>query len=102
MNINENLGNDRKNAEIGIILIELIIAQLLVVLNCQTWFKIDAKTQFLYPFVQYTNDLSMSYRPLSIIGDHRTEKPPVSPVSPAAGVLPNKEEKIIVQPIIVA
>ena len=36
-------------------LIKLLISQLLIALNCQTWFKIDATTQLLYPVVQYTN-----------------------------------------------
>ena len=40
-----------------VILIKILISQLLVALNCQTWFKIDATTQFLYPVVQYTTDL---------------------------------------------
>ena len=36
--------------------IKLLISQLLVSINCQTWFEIDATTQFLYPVVQYTKD----------------------------------------------
>ena len=40
---------------------KLLISQLLVALNCQTWFKIDAKTQFVYPVVQYTNDLILLF-----------------------------------------
>ena len=45
----------------GVILIKLLVFQLLVALNCQTWFKIDAKTQCLYPVVQYTNDLILLF-----------------------------------------
>ena len=40
---------------------KLLISHLLVALNCQTWFKIDTKTQFLYPAVQYTNDLILLF-----------------------------------------
>ena len=40
---------------------KLLISQLLVALNCQTWLKIDATTQFLYPVVQYTNDLILLF-----------------------------------------
>ena len=44
-----------------VILIKLLISQLLVALYFQTWFKIDAKTQFLYQVVQYTNYLILLF-----------------------------------------
>ena len=55
----EIIGKMQKNK--GVILIKLLISQLLVSLNCQTWFKIDAKTKFLYTVVQYTNDLILLF-----------------------------------------
>ena len=42
-------------------IIKLLISQLFVALNCETWFKIDATTQFLYLVVQYTNDLILLF-----------------------------------------
>ena len=41
--------------------IKIFISQLLVALNCQTWFKIDATTQFLYPVVKYINYLILLF-----------------------------------------
>ena len=38
MNINENISNDRKIAKKGAIPTELLVSQMLVALNCQTWF----------------------------------------------------------------
>ena len=52
---------EKMQKNLWIILIKLLISQLLVALNCQTWFKIDATTQFLYPIVQYTNDLILLF-----------------------------------------
>ena len=55
MNINKNISNYRKNAKNkGVIPTKLLISQMLVALNCQTWFEIDDKTQSFY---QHANDL---------------------------------------------
>ena len=63
----------KKNAEIlRDILKKILISQLLVVLNCQTWFEIDAKTQFLNPVVQYTNDLILLF--MNIIWNIRNNR----------------------------
>ena len=63
---NENnilLQNQTFSINSGVIhvLIKLLISQLLVALYFQTWFKIDAKTQFLYQVVQYTNDIILLF-----------------------------------------
>ena len=73
MNINENIGDYRKNAEkLRGYTYKITRSQLLVALNCQTWFKIDAKTQFLYPVVQYTNDLILLF--MNVIWNIRNDR----------------------------
>ena len=56
----------------GVILIKLLISQLLVALYFQTWFKIDAKTQFLYQVVQYTNNLILLF--MNVIWNTRNNR----------------------------
>ena len=62
MNINESIGNYRKNAEklrgYSYKTTHISAASCPIL---QTWFKIDAKTQFLYPVVQYTNHLILLF-----------------------------------------
>ena len=52
---------EKMQKNLWVILIKLLISQLPVALNCQTWFKIDATTKFLYPVIQYTNDLILLF-----------------------------------------
>ena len=56
----------------GVILIKLLISKLLVALNCQTMFEIDAKTQFLYPVFQYTNVLILLF--MNVIWNKRNNR----------------------------
>ena len=41
---------------------KLLISQLLSVLECQTWFLINAKTHHVYQIIQYANNLIYSFK----------------------------------------
>ena len=59
MNINENISNYRKIAKNkGGTPTKLLMSQMLVALNCKTWFLIDPKTQSFY---QHANNLILIF-----------------------------------------
>ena len=70
---------------------KLLISQLLVALNCQIWFKIDATTQFLYPVVQYTNDLILLF--MNVIWNIRNNRNQSRINGPINAHLPIAQEK---------
>ena len=63
MNFNNSIRNEGKIVEKSRdAFTKLLISQLLSVLECQTWFLINAKTHHVYEMIQYANELIYIFR----------------------------------------
>ena len=63
MNFNNIIRNEGKIVEKSRdAFTKLLISQLLSVLECQTWFLINAKTHHVYQMIQYANELIYIFR----------------------------------------